>query len=54
MDAATFYRHSAPAPAPSTITAEPALDFAAISRYLILWPTAVTVKAGERAEVTVQ
>ena len=32
------------APAPAVATAEPPLDFAAISRHLILWPTAVTVK----------
>lgn len=30
--------------APTSPAAEPPLDFAAISRHLILWPTAVTVK----------
>lgn len=34
---------AAPA-APTSPAAEPPLDFAAISRHLILWPTAVTVK----------
>jgi hypothetical protein len=44
----------APAPAPAAVTAEPALDFAAISRYLILWPTAVTVKAPTTVVVNVE
>ena len=43
-----------PAPAPVAVTAEPALDFAAISRYLILWPTAVTVKTPTTVAVTVE
>jgi hypothetical protein len=43
-----------PAPAPATVTAEPALDFAAISRYLILWPTAVTVKTPTTVVVNVE
>lgn len=34
--------------------AEPALDFAAISRHLILWPTAVTVKAPTTVVVNVE
>jgi hypothetical protein len=44
----------APAPAPVAVTAEPALDFAAISRYLILWPTAVTVKTPTTVVVNVE
>jgi hypothetical protein len=41
--------------APTTpATAEPALDFAAISRHLILWPTAVTVKAPTAVVVNVE
>ena len=44
----------APAPAPAAVTAEPALDFAAISRYLILWPTAVTVKTPTTVVVNVE
>jgi Meckel syndrome type 1 protein len=41
--------------APTTpTTAEPALDFAAISRHLILWPTAVTVKAPTTVVVNVE
>jgi hypothetical protein len=43
-----------PAPAPAAVTAEPALDFAAISRYLILWPTAVTVKTPTTVVVNVE
>jgi len=43
-----------PAPAPVAVTAEPALDFAAISRYLILWPTAVTVKTPTTVVVNVE
>jgi len=43
-----------PAPAPAAVTAEPALDFAAISRYLILWPTAVTVKNPTTVVVNVE
>jgi hypothetical protein len=38
-----------PAPAP-----EPALDFAALSRHLILWPTAVTVKTPTTVSVKVE
>jgi hypothetical protein len=44
----------APAPAPAAVTAEPALDFAAISRYLVLWPTAVTVKTPTTVFVNVE
>ena len=44
----------APAPAPAAATAEPALDFAAISRFLILWPTAVTVKTPTTVVVNVE
>ena len=42
------------APAPAVATAEPALDFAAISRFLILWPTAVTVKTPTTVVVNVE
>ncbi len=44
------------APAVSTTPAatEPALDFAAISRHLILWPTAVTVKTSTTVVVNVE
>ena len=44
------------APAVSTTPAatEPALDFAAISRHLILWPTAVTVKTPTTVVVNVE
>ena len=47
------------APAASAVpttpaTAEPALDFAAISRHLILWPTAVTVKTPTTVVVNVE
>jgi hypothetical protein len=41
-------------PAPAAATAEPALDFAAISRFLILWPTAVTVKMPTTVVVNVE
>ena len=47
-------------PAPATVSApapaapEPSLDFAAISRYLILWPTAVTVKTPTSVAVNVE
>ena len=41
---------SAPTPAPP----EPSLDFAAISRHLILWPTAVTVKTPTSVTVNVE
>jgi len=41
-------------PAPAAATAEPALDFAAISRFLILWPTAVTVKTPTTVVVNVE
>jgi hypothetical protein len=40
--------------APAAATAEPALDFAAISRFLILWPTAVTVKTPTTVVVNVE
>lgn len=42
------------APAPAVATAEPPLDFAAISRHLILWPTAVTVKTPTTVAVNVE
>jgi 2-oxoglutarate dehydrogenase E2 component (dihydrolipoamide succinyltransferase) len=47
------------APAASAVpttpaTAEPALDFAAISRHLILWPTAVAVKTPTTVAVNVE
>lgn len=42
------------APAPAVATTEPALDFAAISRFLILWPTAVTVKTPTTVVVKVE
>jgi hypothetical protein len=49
---------SAPAPAAvssvAPATAEPSLDFAAISRHLILWPTAVTVKTPTTVTVNVE
>jgi hypothetical protein len=49
---------SAPAPAavaaPTPATPEPSLDFAAISRHLILWPTAVTVKTPTSVTVNVE
>ena len=48
VDTAKLAASPTPAPAPVAVTAEPALDFAAISRYLILWPTAVTVKTRRR------
>jgi len=38
----------------SPVAAEASLDFAAISRYLILWPTAVTVKTPTTVAVTVE
>jgi pyruvate dehydrogenase E2 component (dihydrolipoamide acetyltransferase) len=41
-------------PAPVAASAEPALDFAAISRFLILWPTAVTVKTPTTVVVNVE
>ncbi len=41
-------------PTPAAVTTEPALDFAAISRFLILWPTAVTVKSPTTVAVTVE
>ena len=41
-------------PAPVAAPAEPALDFAAISRFLILWPTAVTVKTPTTVVVNVE
>lgn len=45
---------SIPAAPTTPTTAEPALDFAAISRHLILWPTAVTVKAPTTVVVNVE
>ena len=44
---------AAPA-APTSPAAEPPLDFAAISRHLILWPTAVTVKTPTTVAVNVE
>ena len=41
-------------PAVSPVAAEASLDFAAISRYLILWPTAVTVKTPTTVVVNVE
>ena len=41
-------------PTPAAVTTEPALDFAAISRFLILWPTAVTVKSPTTVVVNVE
>lgn len=41
-------------PATAAPSAEPPLDFAAISRHLILWPTAVTVKAPTTVTVAVE
>jgi hypothetical protein len=41
------------APAASAAT-EPTLDFAAISRHLVLWPTAVTVKSPTTVTVNVE
>jgi hypothetical protein len=45
----------APPPAPSVASAaaEPAIDFKAISEYLILWPTAVSVKTATTVPVIV-
>lgn len=46
-----------PAPAatvPTASAAEPALDFAAIARHLVLWPTAVTVKKPTTVAVPVE
>jgi pyruvate dehydrogenase E2 component (dihydrolipoamide acetyltransferase) len=44
-----------PTPAPvAAPAAEPALDFAALARHLILWPTAVTVKAPTTVTVNVE
>ncbi len=51
---ATAKPAAATTPAPAAVTAEPALDFAAISRYLILWPTAVTVKTPTTVVVNVE
>ena len=49
---------AAPVPAavsaPTPATPEPSLDFAAISRHLILWPTAVTVKTPTTVTVNVE
>jgi hypothetical protein len=41
-------------PAPAGSSAEPTLDFAAISRHLVLWPTAVTVKKPTTVSVVVE
>lgn len=41
-----------PAP-PDVAAAEPAIDFKSISEYLILWPTAVTVKTATTVPVMV-
>ena len=54
VDTAKLAASPTPAPAPVAVTAEPALDFAAISRYLILWPTAVTVKTPTTVVVNVE
>ena len=45
---------AAPSVPTTPATAEPALDFAAISRHLILWPTAVTVKSPTTVVVNVE
>jgi Meckel syndrome type 1 protein len=45
---------AAPAIPTTPTSAEPALDFAAISRHLILWPTAVTVKTPTTVVVNVE
>jgi len=45
---------AATAPAPAAAPAEATLDFAAISRHLILWPTAVTVKTPTTVVVNVE
>ena len=42
------------APAAAGSSAEPTLDFAAISRHLVLWPTAVTVKKPTTVAVVVE
>ncbi len=42
------------APAAAGSSAEPTLDFAAISRHLVLWPTAVTVKKPTTVSVVVE
>lgn len=42
------------APAAAGSAAEPTLDFAAISRHLVLWPTAVTVKKPTTVAVVVE
>jgi hypothetical protein len=44
----------APIAPSATATTEPSLDFAAISRHLILWPTAVTVKTPTNVAVNVE
>jgi hypothetical protein len=41
-------------PAPAPASAEPPIDFAAISRHLILWPTAVMVKTPTTVTVNVE
>jgi hypothetical protein len=43
-----------PAPSSAGSAAEPTLDFAAISRHLVLWPTAVTVKKPTTVAVVVE
>jgi hypothetical protein len=45
---------AAPSVPTTPATAEPSLDFAAISRHLILWPTAVTVKSPTTVVVNVE
>jgi hypothetical protein len=44
----------APVAPAATAATEPSLDFAAISRHLILWPTAVTVKTPTTVAVNVE
>jgi hypothetical protein len=45
---------AAPVAPTAPTTTEPPLDFAAISRHLILWPTAVTVKTPTTVSVNVE
>lgn len=56
--AAVTTKPAVPAPAtvsaPAPATPEPSLDYAAISRHLILWPTAVTVKTPTSVTVNVE
>jgi pyruvate dehydrogenase E2 component (dihydrolipoamide acetyltransferase) len=44
----------APATSAAPAATEPSLDFAAISRHLILWPTAITVKTPTTVAVNVE